>query len=143
MTDQVSNPLTLVMNIKSHDDFVALQEVLNDIANKPEGKNPIENAMNKIGTVHFARFVFLSESQLAVITSYDGIFERYIQAFTDELGPIFDVLLSHMIDAPPLPVQNNVRELLTYVQKNDRSFNQSLYCAYPKLTVFDILKNAQ
>lgn len=143
MTTQVSNPLTLVMNIKSPEDFVELQKLLGGIAAQPPGQNPIDNALTKIGTVHFARFVFLSETQLAVITSYDGDFVQYIQAFTDELGDIFDTLLSHMADAPPLPVKDNLKPFLEYIMANDRSrvngVLSTLYSAYPELTVVDIL----
>lgn len=139
MATQVSNPLTLVMNIKSKEDFVALKNLLEKIDGSPPGKNPINNALTKIGTVHFARFVFLSEAQLAVITSYDGDFKLYIQAFTDEIGDVFNQLLSHMKDAPPLPVQENLRSFMEYVQVNDRSFGKSFYSAYPELTVEDIL----
>lgn len=139
MTKNVANPLTLVMNIKSPDDFAALQKLLGDVTEAPEGQNPINNAMTKIGTVHFARFVFLSETQLAVITTYDGDFETYIRAFTEVLGDIFDALLSHMVDAPPLPVRDNVAPFLEYLKKNDRSYGQSCYSAYPDLTVVDIL----
>ena len=93
--------------------------------------------------MHFARFVFLNELQLAVITSYDGSFDVYIKAFTVYLGDIFDQLLSRMKDAPPLPVAQNLPQFLTYIQDNDRSRVkgqlQSLYSAYPTLTVKDIL----
>lgn len=147
MTEQVSHPLTLVMNIKSPADAQQLKELLDGFENMPEGKNPINVALTKIGTVHFARFVFLSELQLAVITSYDGEFARYIQDFTNEIGDIFNTLLSHMADAPPLPVQNNLKEFMLYVQNNDRSYVngelQPLYSAYPSLTVADILSNAE
>ncbi len=145
MSTQVSNPLTLVMNIKSHEDFLALQKLLGGFDNAPPGKNPINNAMDKVGTVHFARFVFLSETQLAVITSYDGNFDVYITAFANILGDIFDALLSHMKDAPPLPVSSpeNLPKFLDYIRENDRSrVNgqlQSIYCSYPTLTVQDIL----
>ena len=115
MPAQISNPLTLVMNIKSPADFAALQKLLGDIGAKPPGENPIDNALTKVGTVHFARFVFLSQTQLAVITSYDGDFDVYIKAFTHYLGDIFDALLSHMSDAPPLPVKDNIANFLAYV----------------------------
>lgn len=143
MTTQVSNPLTLVMNIKSQEDFVELQKILAGISELPPGQNPIDNALTKIGTVHFARFVFLSQTQLAVITSYDGDFVQYIQAFTDYLGDTFDTLLSHMADAPPLPVKDNLKPFLEYIMANDRSrvngVLNSFYSAYPELTVVDIL----
>lgn len=145
MSLQVQNPLTLVMNIKSHEDFLALQKLLGGFDNAPPGENPITNAMNKVGTVHFARFVFLSETQLAVITSYDGDFDQYIVAFANIVGEIFDALLSHMEDAPPLPVSapENLAKFLAYIRKNDRSrVNgelQGIYCAYPTQTVKNIL----
>ncbi|NOX49320.1 MAG: hypothetical protein GXP16_02140 [Gammaproteobacteria bacterium] len=143
MTTQVSKPLTLVMNIKSPEDFAELQKLLAEIEAKPPGENPINNALIKIGPVHFARFVFLSETQLAVITSYDGDFVEYIQAFTDELGDIFDALLSHMSSPPPLPVKDNLKPFLEYIMDNDRSRVNgelgSLFSAYPELTVVDIL----
>ena len=141
MPDQVSYPLTLVMNIKSPADFEDLQRLLSD----ETIRNSINNALTEVGTVHFARFVFLSQDQLAVITSYDGDFEVYIRAFTHFLGDIFDKLLSHMSDAPPLPVKDNIEKFFDYIKANDRSYDQAtgqrqpIYSAYPTLTVQDIL----
>jgi hypothetical protein len=147
MTTQVSFPLTLVMNLKSATDAQAVAALLKKFAEAPEGQNPIDDALTKIGTVHFARFVFLSELQVAVITSYDGPFETYIKAFTAVLGEIFDELLSHMSDAPPLPVKDNLPEFLAYITANDRSeidgVRQPLYSAYPELSVFTILNLAK
>ena len=145
MTEQVSHPLTLVMNIKSPQAAQEIQELLAKFESMGD-INPINMALTKIGTVHFARFVFMSELELAVITSYDGDFARYIQDFTREIGDIFNTLLERMLDAPPLPVQNNLKAFMLYIQENDRSFVngelQPLYSAYPTLTVQDILANA-
>jgi len=145
MTTQVSNPLTLVMNIKTAEDAIEIQKLLAGFESMGD-ENPINIALTKIGTVHFARFVFLSPLQLAVITSYDGEFTRYIEDFSKEIGDIFNTLLSFMVDAPPLPVQNNLKDFMLYIQKNDRSFVdgelQPLYSAYPTLSVQDILANA-
>lgn len=137
---QVSNPLTLVLNIKSSKDALEVQKYL---AN-PETKAKIRNAMIKIGTVHFARFVFLSELELAVITSYDGDFKTYIQAFSDNLEEIFNKLLQYMHDTQGLiPVSENLKSLLNYIKRNDRSYVggklQQQFCAYPTLYVYDIL----
>lgn len=137
MSTQVSHPLTLVMNLKSASDGPALAKLLAD--NQPT----IDHALEQVGTVHFARFVFLSPTELTVITSYDGSFPVYIQAFTNYLGETFDGLLSYMRDAPPLPVKDNLKAFEAYIMANDRSRIdgelQSLYCAYPNLTVQDIL----
>ena len=147
MTAQVSFPLTLVMNLKSQADATEVKKMLASFNAKPEGENPVHNALTKIGTVHFLRFVFLSELQLAVISSYDGDFNTYIKAFTTDLGDIFDVLFSHMCDPPRLPVKDHLAEFIKYVSANDRSeiggVRQPLYSAYPELSVFTILNLAK
>jgi hypothetical protein len=140
----VSNPLTLVLNIKSEADAIKVQEFL---ANETT-KKTINEALENIRTVHFARFVFLSKLQLAVITSYDGDFDVYIQRFADDLGEIFNVLLKLMTGTDGLfPVWENLADLKKYIKKNDRSHIngvlQSEFCAYPTLTVQDILKKSK
>jgi len=135
------------MDIKSEEDAAKIAALLAGFAKQPPDKNPINVALTAVGTVHFARFVFLSPLQLAVITSYDGPFDTYIKAFADKIGEIFDELLQYMVDAPPLPVEQYLPEFLAYVEKNDRSIvagvRQPLYSAYPELTVFTILNLAK
>lgn len=139
MSEQVANPLTLVMTIKSKQDYEQLNALLTNLQNQSPAQNPISLALNELSTVHFARFVFLSECQLAVITTYDGSFERYIDAFVNKIGKVFDMLLQHMQDAPPLPVELHRDEFLKYVQRNDLKCVGTMYSAYPNLTVLDIL----
>ena len=142
----VANPLTLVMPIKSADDYRQLKALLDKIQALPPDKNPISLALTKIATVHFARFVFLSEKQLAVITTYDGEFDLYIEAFVNAIGHVFDQLLAHMENAPPLPVAEHPQEFLAYVQRHDLGCLPPFYSAYPDLKVQDILtlqKNSQ
>jgi hypothetical protein len=136
----VQNPLTLIMKIKSKSDFEQLNQQLRQFQSLPAAENPIAVALNKISTVHFARFTFLEEnSKLAVITSYDGDFDIYINEFVDHLGDVFNALIVHMENAPPLPVQNNRQEFLQYVKHNDLPSLEPFYSAYPTLTVLDIL----
>ncbi len=136
----VQNPLTLVMKIKSKKDAQALHQLLDRIQGLPPSENPIVAALTKIATVHFARFVFLNnDANLAVITSYDHSFEDYINDFVTEIGHVFDQLLSHMADAPPLPVREHREEFLAYVKANDIPSVGTFYSAYPQLTVLDIL----
>jgi hypothetical protein len=139
MPNMVANPLTLVMDIKSPEDHRQLKALVEGLQALPPDKNPIVLALTKLKTVHFARFVFLSEKQLAVITSYDGTFEDYIDAFVNTIGEIFDKLLAHMQDAPPLPVSANRDAFLAYVKKHDLMSIPPFYSAYPTLTVQDIL----
>lgn len=139
MSEQVANPLTLVMTVKSREDFEQLKAVLFDLQSKPADQNPITVALNGISTVHFARFVFLNEHQLAVITTYDGSFERYIDAFVNKIGKVFDLLLRHVQDAPPLPVELHREEFLAYVRDHDLPCVGQMYSAYPNLSVLDVL----
>ena len=139
MPETVANPLTLVMNIKSPEDYLALKALIEKLQALPPDKNPIVAALTKLKTVHYARFVFLGEHQLAVITTYDGSFEDYIDAFVLAIGPIFDQLLGHMRDAPPLPVSSHRDEFLEYVKKHDLTCVPPFYSAYPALTVQQIL----
>ena len=135
----VQSPLTLVMAIKSEQDAAELAGLLQKIQSAPPDKNPIWTALNKLKTVHFARFVFLeNNTKLAVITTYDGSFDDYINEFIDEIGDVFNALLAHMADSPPLPVQQNRQAFLDYVRKNDLRAIEPFYSAYPQATVLDI-----
>ena len=127
------------MTIKSSEGFKVLSALLQQIQSAPLDKNPIWAALDKLKTVHFARFVFMeNNTKLAVITTYDGTFEAYINEFIDEIGDVFNGLLAHMSDAPPLPVQRNRQAFLDYVRKNDLRAIEPFYSAYPTMTVLDI-----
>lgn len=136
----VQSPLTLIMNIRSPEDFAQLNGLLAKMQSAPPDQNPIGVALTKLKTVHFARFVFLSNNtQLAVITTYDGSFDKYINDFIDEIGDVFNALLSHMNNAPPLPVQKNRDAFLAYVKGNDLRGIEPFYSAYPQASVITIL----
>jgi hypothetical protein len=135
----VQSPLTLIMKIKSDADYQQLKDLLQHIQSLPPENNPIWVALDKLANVHFARFAFLeNNTRLAVITTYDGTFEDYINEFIDAIGDVFNGLLAHMAEAPPLPVQRNRTEFLAYVKANDFRGIEPFYCAYPTATVLDI-----
>jgi hypothetical protein len=139
--EPVQSPLTLVMTVKPEDREILRTKVDGMQALPPE-KNPITTALGGIGTVHFARFVFIDQDRLAVMTTYDGDFERYIMDFVDYIGPVFDDLLQHMVGAPELPVEQNRQEFLQYVRTHDLTCVPPFYSAYPTRTVQDILADS-
>ena len=145
MTDtQKQNPLTLIMKIKSPADAVAVKAMPTKFLSMPRNQNPIDVALDKLAKVHFARFVFLDDdTRLAIITSYDDAFDDYINDFIDVIGDIFNALLAHMSDAPPIPVQQNRAAFLEYVRTNDLTSFGAFYSAYPTLGVKTILANAR
>jgi hypothetical protein len=112
----------------------------------PKHAKAINDGLNAVGTVHFARFLpdhgfALFQSQtLWVLTEYDGTFDQYIQDFVNQMGDIFDGLLGFVDDPPPVPVKDNVAAFGAWVSAHNEKSN--LYAAYPTLTVQTILNNS-
>jgi len=148
----VANPLTLVIPLAADADVEKLVGAIT--AQRPQ----IDAALAHVGTVHFARFVLLDVSApnllptpdstgpfaLQVITTYDGDFDVYIQAFVNILGPVFDLLLTFSADGQALiPVKDHVAEFQAYIKGNDASAQPGAFeltSAYP-YTVQQILAN--
>ncbi|MBV9577972.1 MAG: hypothetical protein JO057_05210 [Chloroflexi bacterium] len=90
----------------------------------------IDQALAKLGTVHFARTVILDilrqicrcksrsvgvHTTSPSITQYDGEFDVYIQDFAQQIGSVFDTLLAYVVDGPLLvPVQQHIDAFETY-----------------------------
>jgi len=134
----VQSPLTLVMRIKDGE-YEHIEALLHRIQAAPPDKNPIWRALDKLKTAHFARFVFLDKTKLAVITTYDGSFDTYINEFIDEIGDVFNAVLQHVDGACPVPVQQHRQAFLDYVRANDLRGLEPFYSAYPTATVVTIL----
>ena len=135
------SPLTLVMDIKEGK-FAELKKMLEDLQSLPPEKNPVVVALNKLRTVHYARFVLLNGRQLAVITTYDGSFDDYIDSFVINIGDIFDKILAHVADWPAntsVKAPENRQRFLDYVKAHDLRSVGPFYSAYPELSVLDIL----
>src|SRR3954468_22016406 len=137
----VQSPLTLVMTAESPAAFAALRQTVEDLQALPTDKNPVVAALDRLGTVHFARFVFLGDDQLAVITTYDGDFDVYINDFINEIGDVFNALLEH-VDQSLVPVQSHRAEFLRFVKDHDLRCVGPFYSAYPQRTVLDIVDMA-
>ncbi len=97
----VQQPFTLIMPTRSPGDRRALEAKLTHLLALPQDQNPLTAALDAIGTVHFARFVFVDDTRLTFVMTYDGDMTAYVNEFVDHLGPVFDMLLQHMADAPP------------------------------------------
>src|SRR4051812_4904849 len=101
-TSAVQSPLNLILTIKAGQTEALLEYLA-------ANSTTIDQALTEVGTVHFARFLLIPGTQtFFVLTEYDGSFTAYIQAFTKLLGPVFDALFGFMVEAPPLPVEQNV-----------------------------------
>jgi hypothetical protein len=129
----VQTPLTCILPIKSPKDYEQLAALLK--VAKPQ----VDKALSAIGSVHFARFVFMQDNtQLAIITTFDGSFEQYITDFANYIGDIFDALFAHVSDPPPLPVKKNTAQFIKWVDEHNLP-HSGFFSAYPQLTVLGIL----
>jgi hypothetical protein len=135
---QVQTPLNLMLNIAKGQNLAILNYV-------SSASVAINAGLNAVGTVHFARFLpepgFASDpptSQILwVLTEYDGTFDQYISDFVNQMGEVFNKLLSYVADPPQLPVEDHVAAFGKWVKEHDAPSN--LYSAYPACTVQLIL----
>jgi len=131
----MQNTLTLVLTLKSPADYEAVTQLLSSV------KDQMDNAFRTLNIVHFARVVFLdNNTKVAVITEFDGDFPTYVQDFAQALGPVFDALFEHTVEAPPVPVEDpqNTQAFIDVSQKYNLPVAY-FYSAYPDLTVLNIL----
>jgi hypothetical protein len=130
----MQNTLCLVLTLKSPADYDALVAIL------PIVKGQVDNSFAQVKTVHFARVVFLDDNtKVAVITEFDGDFDKYVQDFAQTVGPVFDTLFQHTVEAPPLPVEDpqNQQAFVDFSKKYNIT-PAYFYSAYPDLTVINI-----
>ena len=130
----MQHTLCLVLTLKSPADYDALVAIL------PVVKGQVDNGFAQVKTVHFARVVFLDDNtKVAVITEYDGDFDKYVQDFAQTVGPVFDTLFEHTVEAPPLPVEDpqNQQAFIDFSKKYNIT-PAYFYSAYPDLTVINI-----
>lgn len=138
------NPLTLILPIKSQQNFEELKGLFEKM--QDDESNPVFTALNTIKTVHFARFVFLDTEtdnpKLLVATTYDGDEDDYFDDFlaSPTAVPVFNQILCHIKDAPPLPVNEHKDDFKKYLrEENGRLPAMLFYSAYPNKTVENIL----
>jgi len=126
----MANPLTLMLPIIPGTSVATLSGVL-------EQYTPLlYSGLESVGTVHYARAVFLDTSKpnllpgllstgpfvIAIITEYDGDFDAYIQDFVSAIGAVFNAVLPYVVGGAALvPVANNVAAFQAFLAQNDAS----------------------
>jgi hypothetical protein len=125
-------PLLLPLHLKSSLGAFTLEHIVIEAT-----QDKMVKGADSVGTLHFGHFVALPGNYLGFFTVYDGTFDKYMQDFTQKIGPIFDVLYTFVTDHPPLPVAKNAQAFTDYVAANQYS-PIGFYRAYPGLAVQDI-----
>jgi hypothetical protein len=74
--------------------------------------------LNVVGTVHFARFDII-DGNLCMFSVFDGDFTTYIRDFIALFGSVFDVLMTHVKDPPPVPSELHPEAFIDWVHAHD------------------------
>jgi hypothetical protein len=126
------HPLLVSLPLKSSLKAFVLEELVLRAA-----KGKMDAGADAVGTLHFCHFVPLADTHLGFFTVFDGDFDKYIQDFTEQMGPVFDVLFGYVSDPPATPVAKNAAAFLQYATASDLP-PIGFYSAYPGLAVQDI-----
>jgi hypothetical protein len=132
----IQSPLNLVLPIMPG----KLQELIDLLAALDRGEDKhLHKALQALGNVHFAQFVFLEKgTRLGVFTIYDGDFDAYILSFVEHIGEIFNHILNFIEGGPELrPVQEHREEFLRFIRDHDLA-GLGQFSAYPRQRAFDI-----
>lgn len=148
MSNRVQFPLTLFIPIKP--------DKAEAIRDRFKTSSTAGGALGSTQLVHFARLFVFEENNLmgipsniaAVITTYDGSFKNYVQAFVDNegAGEFFNELMA-VADIPGadklIPVQKNAQAFAALVAQYDATNVLgepwgSWFSAYPGATVPNI-----
>jgi hypothetical protein len=106
----------------------------------------IRGQLARVGTIHFARWVFLDGGKrLLFASNYDGSLETYMDDFINKVGWGLNLVFSNGVGYP------SSRWLVLDGAKNEQKFKYFLrrhqlptnvwYKAYPGLTAFDLKRN--
>jgi hypothetical protein len=94
----VQRTMNLVMPLKDP----SAQGKANLVIAMASHRDAIDSGLNAVGNVHFARFSLI-EGSLLMISTYDGSAEGYVREFARVLGDVFDDIMTHIADWPPVP----------------------------------------
>ena len=125
------NHFTLSFPLKGPADANLLAEQL------PPMMPNLFRATDTIGRVHYSRFTVLSERTLLFLGDFDGELDQLMADLARLAGPVFDAILHHVDNPPPVPVAANVDAFVKWAAAHlVRAVN--LYTAYPNVTAKEI-----
>jgi hypothetical protein len=125
------NHFTLCFPLHAPDDAKALAEQL------PALMPGLFQATDAIGRVHYSRFTILSERTLLFLGDFDGDFDQLMADLAKLAGPVFDAILRHVDNPPPMPVAANVEAFVKWTAAHLVPA-VNLYTAYPDVTAKEI-----
>ncbi len=125
------NHFTLSFPLKSPADAKLIAEQLPPLM--PE----LFRANDTIGTVHYSRFTVLSEKTLLFLGDFDGEFGQLMADLAKLAGSVFDAILRHVDNPPPVPVASNMDAFVEWTA-SQLIDAVNLYTAYPGVSAREI-----
>jgi hypothetical protein len=132
----VQNHLTIAFPLKSPAGANVLSEKL------PGLMPNFAKAADAIGTLHYSRFVVLSEKTLLFLADFDGEFEPLLENLARQAGAVFDAVLEHVENPPPAPTASNIEAFVKWAMDHTPD-PMGVYTAYPTATVNEIKAQAE
>lgn len=143
----VSHPGTLSIIIPVEKDRVG--ELSRYLEGAGEDSSPWMQAFERLGTIHFARWVLVPESDdgvygplLAFESNHDGSEDEQLRDLVTELGPEIDALLRHCEGYPQSKTPPTYGSRLAFLEQHVNS-HVSPYRAHPNLEVDRIRKDIE
>jgi len=105
----------------------------------------ISTPVQMVGTIHFARWAILPAvdpqlpyaGQLLFISDFDGSVRSYLRDFAEKIGPDIDKIWENCVGYPEAGTKN-FDEWWDYAKRHQVQC-QAFYCAYPSVTVRDVM----
>ncbi len=89
----------------------------------------LAKAQDRLGTVHFSRFMVKGDEKLLFISDIDGEVDQHIGRLVESAGPVLDAIFKHVEDAPATRVADNPQRVITWLKYHVRE-PLDTYCAY-------------
>ena len=97
----------------------------------------LAKAQDRLGTVHFSRFMVKGDEKLLFLSDIDGEVDKHIERLVESAGPVFDAIFEHVDDPPATPVAGNPQGVIKWLKRHVREPLET-YFAYEDASVQDI-----
>ena len=97
----------------------------------------LAKAQDRLGTVHFSRFMIVGDEKLLFLSDIDGEIEEHIERLVESAGPVLDAIFKHVNNPPATPVAGNPQAVIKWLKRHVREPIDT-YFAYEDATVQDI-----
>ncbi|WP_291994095.1 hypothetical protein [Candidatus Accumulibacter sp. ACC003] len=131
----VQNHVTIAFPIKSPSDAKSLADKL------PPLMPALLEATEAAGTVHYSRFVVLSDKTLLFLADIDGEVAEFLGHLAKQAGPVFDAILGCLESPPPAPVADNADAFIQWTRAHALD-PVAVYTSNPTATVREIKSQA-